>query len=1235
MVHVSRAEVKGVLGRRDHLRLSRKQDQMSYWHRDLHQYIEKNGRLQESIIVFGQKFLNMGLSKNFVLTTLMDYMWTSLIIMWQSVVNLEIPKLQKDTLQNNLQHRCEELTLRLQTQRAAYLAEVITARTAARGARFLNNYENRVQELMPDDPRMFFDLNASMTEPEVAFFSNAIKETISSALIQGADVSKGELKVSAEKIAGLEIQVEGLRCELDNLEYSMGKRKTQMLQQSQKSAELSNGDAKNANVMVEMMMCKEELAHSQSQADGFRENARRLEQALQEGQAELVKLQELTVNHAIDIKEANDRIIATNLELTSLQQTYDDLAARTDASTEAEAIREKLNRERDLEVAELHEHTSRLEQELQIAADSVSDHAKLAAVAEQEFAEKNQVIVHFEMQIEHLLVQQEQANDQFAKKLAEATKGSSSTQEGLQDQISAMDDEIRDGHKREEEKAAAIQQLAQEKEQLESEKQQIEEELKRHREVLQSSMESGSVHEEKIHQMDERIVEQENEIKKRKSELMDFGNETVMVSSIISKLPWKDLAGQVLSKPKEDVQKEIFDYLKTELDTILAVAEPVTGDAKDESKTEQGRVPESTPVQVQAEQDKQADHVDKSAVAAAEARWEQERQKNNKEISGIRKELSTAKVENTRLTVALEELSKRFEEMKVMMAAKGVDVSIVDAALEQSGLADLVRGAVQGVKVFDRLYTDAMNRLHRQEENRQRILLMQQEELHQVLHVLVTPRNTLESAQEVFDDFYRVLQKYPQGRAALHCGGVNVRTRARSGARTEKLSPGRLAGTKKMSPRRTSPSIRVSDTLCVTSRVGEEGDIGLRDFPESLDRSRSPPMTTAADQKRSDSRTSPRKQRKPQQRPMTQPTKMPYDRTLHERCHDHVKSESFDFLDANRSLSPMDGSISRQLGGHALPSARSPRFTGTPCLRAKEKERNASRSPSPPRLTQHSGHGRSLELFLDHHIGPRITAYNRARYELPPKSLSPDGAARPRVDPHASIRHASPRPVKTLERKPSLAGRPATMGGDTPAKLIIAPIGLTKSLARPQTTEQPRGRQRKDKSPMRDITFVAPDAWMQDATLPVDASTLAYPERAVTARVRDRLFDRSRAQTSGELHLGRAPTKARGPPGDYMRHLAPLRIGPQIHSILGATSVPIIPPASTPTIPSLPLPKEFETTGIAETMSAVSGLADQQTHGMSRSWLPPARGGVPKLGPSPVVVQGLMGSSNVSKNALR
>ena len=67
-----------------------------------------------------------------------------------------------------------------------------------------------------------------------------------------------------------------------------------------------------------------------------------------------------------------------------------------------------------------------------------------------------------------------------------------------------------------------------------------------------------------------------------------------------------------------------------------------------------------------------------------------------------------AKQVQKKLEMALEELQKKFEDLKYKLLDKGIDTSLIEEALNECGLEKITSGPF--INVFDRLYHDAMKR---------------------------------------------------------------------------------------------------------------------------------------------------------------------------------------------------------------------------------------------------------------------------------------------------------------------------------------------------------------------------------------------------------------------------------------------------------------------------------------------------------------------------------------------
>ncbi|CAD7973640.1 unnamed protein product [Amoebophrya sp. A25] len=147
-------------------------------------------------------------------------------------------------------------------------------------------------------------------------------------------------------------------------------------------------------------------------------------------------------------------------------------------------------------------------------------------------------------------------------------------------------------------------------------------------------------------------------------------------------------------------------------------------------------------------------------------------------VAQLRAELEEKEVYAKKLEAAVTELQSKFADMKQALAKAGVKSNLIDAALKDSGITNLLFGAKSIRKVYERLYQDALDRMIRQENRAGKHWSGQQRSLMSVLHTSGQDM-TAEDQRKMYQEFYKGFETFE---AALQ-------KRVRSNAIIRKASP--------------------------------------------------------------------------------------------------------------------------------------------------------------------------------------------------------------------------------------------------------------------------------------------------------------------------------------------------------------------------------------------------------------------------------------------------------------
>ncbi|CAE7293039.1 unnamed protein product [Symbiodinium pilosum] len=115
------------------------------WKRAMKDFMNQDPKLNDLVALFTQKFVQLGQSKNFTLSTLMDMAWTVLILTWEAVVNEKLPVM--DEVERGFKEKYEDLMKTLMEVRRQYLAEVAELRDRIRSGTLSSSMQAALAEI--------------------------------------------------------------------------------------------------------------------------------------------------------------------------------------------------------------------------------------------------------------------------------------------------------------------------------------------------------------------------------------------------------------------------------------------------------------------------------------------------------------------------------------------------------------------------------------------------------------------------------------------------------------------------------------------------------------------------------------------------------------------------------------------------------------------------------------------------------------------------------------------------------------------------------------------------------------------------------------------------------------------------------------------------------------------------------------------------------------------------------
>lgn len=129
-------------------------------------------------------------------------------------------------------------------------------------------------------------------------------------------------------------------------------------------------------------------------------------------------------------------------------------------------------------------------------------------------------------------------------------------------------------------------------------------------------------------------------------------------------------------------------------------------------------------------------------------------------------ELASAHDTQKKLEAMIQEMKMKFADLEEVLKNKGVDVDAVREAMNEVGISGILQKELSPLKVFERLYLDAMQRLQRAIHMKQKFHDLQQAELLHVLHVVHHSPSEQETSM-LYTAFYQALDVSDVGSKAL------------------------------------------------------------------------------------------------------------------------------------------------------------------------------------------------------------------------------------------------------------------------------------------------------------------------------------------------------------------------------------------------------------------------------------------------------------------------------------
>lgn len=194
---------------------------ISGWKKAMREFMREDPKLNDAVLMFTQKFVHMGQSRNFALSTLMDMAWTVLIITWEAVIDEKLPLV--DEAERGFKEKFHEMKDQMYLLRKSYLQEISQVRDERRQNSLdaemqvaLANLEGMITE---DDHNVYRFLPEDALDPDSkVYFKAAVKEHMKVALTRGAAAAGDHVQNLATELMQKEQESSALKERLERAE---------------------------------------------------------------------------------------------------------------------------------------------------------------------------------------------------------------------------------------------------------------------------------------------------------------------------------------------------------------------------------------------------------------------------------------------------------------------------------------------------------------------------------------------------------------------------------------------------------------------------------------------------------------------------------------------------------------------------------------------------------------------------------------------------------------------------------------------------------------------------------------------------------------------------------------------------------------------------------------------------------------------------------------------------------
>mmetsp|Transcript_22130 Transcript_22130/g.39750 ORF Transcript_22130/g.39750 Transcript_22130/m.39750 type:complete len:1059 (+) Transcript_22130:52-3228(+) len=255
---------------------------ISGWKRAMKTFMNSDPKFTDLIHLFTSKFVQLGQSKNFTLTTLMDMAWTVLILTWEAVIAEKLPMM--DEVERGFKEKYEDLKDLMTELRLSYLTEITEHRDRIRKETLSAPLQVALSEISGDGE----DHSIYRLQPELAldektqeYFKAAMIENLKIAMTKGANAAGETVQLLMAQLAEAEKELESLRAQLADallqLQLAEGKeviKERPTRRESRPAVVKDDGEA--ATLKSELEKLRSEIDDLKKEIERYREMLRAL-----------------------------------------------------------------------------------------------------------------------------------------------------------------------------------------------------------------------------------------------------------------------------------------------------------------------------------------------------------------------------------------------------------------------------------------------------------------------------------------------------------------------------------------------------------------------------------------------------------------------------------------------------------------------------------------------------------------------------------------------------------------------------------------------------------------------------------------------------------------------------------------------------------------------------------------------------------------------------------------------